>query len=93
MELVAVVAASIGVAVIIAIRWPAFTRDRRGPALAVSVAALVAFAGAGIAQAADAAAPWPLVGLLIGVGLFVAAEYLTGIPRRRGRVGRSSDRT
>jgi hypothetical protein len=78
MELVAVIAALVAVAVIVAVRWPAFTRDRRGPALALSVTGLVAFVCAGIAQGVDAPAPWPLIGLLIGVVLYVAAEYLAG---------------
>lgn len=78
MERVAVIAGLIAVAVIVAIRWLAFTRDRRGLALALSVAALFAFVCAGIAQGADAPAPWPPVALLIGVVLYMAAEYVAG---------------
>jgi hypothetical protein len=98
MELVAVIAALVAVAVIVVIRWPAFTRDRRGPALTLSVTALVAFACAGIAQGADAPAPWPLVGLLIGMVLYVVAEYLAGrqrssAPNLESRARRRDDLT
>jgi hypothetical protein len=76
MEVIAVITALIAVAVIVAIRWLGFTRNRQGPALAVSVTALLAFVCSGIAQGADAPAPWPLIGLLIGVALYIIAEYL-----------------
>jgi hypothetical protein len=76
MELVAIIAFLVVAAVIVAIQWPHFTRDRRGSALAVSIAALAAFVCAGVAQGADAPRPWPLIGLLVGLGLLVTAEYL-----------------
>ena len=81
-QIFALVAVAVVVALIVALRWPGFTRDRRGGARALSIAALLVFVCAGLAQGADAPAPWPLIGLVVGVALYLAAAFLAA---RQGR--------
>jgi hypothetical protein len=53
------------------VTWDTSLRGKRGRAFALSVAAVAVVIGAGMAQAAGLAAPWPLVGLVFGAVLFV----------------------
>ena len=58
--------------------WRVFVASYRGAALAVSIAAMLVLVGAGIARGAGASGWWTLVGLVLGGGLFIAADRMRG---------------
>lgn len=61
------------VGVVLALNWDVFVRGKRGPARAWSVAAGLAAGVAGVLQGAEVDRPWPLVALMVFVGLQLVA--------------------
>jgi hypothetical protein len=68
-------------AIVVAVFWDSFVRDRRGPALVTSVLALTAVLAAGWLKADDRAV-WPWVLLLTALALSGISELLRTRSRR-----------